>query len=716
MAIIEIRLEEGSLDLLPNSEKKFYITKQLHDLKDLKTRNASFSKQLTIPRTEHNVNLLESNLVETAASSGDNYSYIPCQVFMKGSPVVTDARLFITSEDSKSKIININVFGGVVDFFEQVSDKSLKSLDVSEYDRDWVLDDLQALAATTEGLLIGQAMNVLNVDWSNAVSKGMPETEFGADTDLNYSGSWFYFKTLVTKILANVKGLQFDVSELEEEDIYQQMVLFLPTDILFKNFSAIDSFSGEVYQETTTKSLTASETRLTFSETREDEPSGFWDSVNDEYVITVDGYYDIDLALDVRLGGINRRGQRESITISVYKNNVELVGQELRFVGTVRRDYKRTIFMNIGDTLSVRVKPTQYDDLILYYTGTFGFKGSGNIKNTYVKISDYLPDISQKDFIKEVFNFFNVIPTYDNGVIKFVKWDEITEQESIDLTDYVDTMQAQPVKGSISTYGQSNVVKYTNDEDVLNQGLNTSFPMQSDELNPEKIVLQSVFSGSDAAYFSLGTMMSVPMFSFEYFDVVGNNMTSTFGSVDINTTVSPHGLEVGDSIFLLNASGFNQGRRTVIAVQDEFNCRLDVIANSTTTKPWSFRRYKRNEDLGLRFGLADSSFITTGIMREGGRGYSSVNTKLITFPDELTWQSLTNKYYINLIDLLKKPVVKSVWLRLPNLVFNRINGLKPAYILNQYYYINKLEQYNYNKLCRAELIEIKNASNNSPIT
>ena len=54
MAIIEIQLTDGSLDLLEGTEKSFYITKQIHDLRDLNTRNATFSKTIKIPRTNNN--------------------------------------------------------------------------------------------------------------------------------------------------------------------------------------------------------------------------------------------------------------------------------------------------------------------------------------------------------------------------------------------------------------------------------------------------------------------------------------------------------------------------------------------------------------------------------------------------------------------------------------------------------------------------------------
>jgi hypothetical protein len=59
--------------------------------------------------------------------------------------------------------------------------------------------------------------------------------------------------------------------------------------------------------------------------------------------------------------------------------------------------------------------------------------------------------------------------------------------------------------------------------------------------------------------------------------------------------------------------------------------------------------------------------------------------------------------------MLRKPTTAQVWLRLPNAIFNNLTLLQPIYFQSKRYYLNKLEQYNNEKLCRAELVEIKNA-------
>ena len=53
--------------------------------------------------------------------------------------------------------------------------------------------------------------------------------------------------------------------------------------------------------------------------------------------------------------------------------------------------------------------------------------------------------------------------------------------------------------------------------------------------------------------------------------------------------------------------------------------------------------------------------------------------------------------------------MERAWFRLPNAIFHSLTLLQPVYVKNRRWYLNKLEQYNHTRLCRAELIQIKQA-------
>lgn len=714
MAVIEIRLEAGKLDLLPDAEKNFYITKQIYDLKDLNTRNASFSKQLTVPRNLNNITLLEDNLTEFAAYSNNAYTYVPCEVFMKGYPALNDGRLFVVSEDRIGRTITIVVLGGVVDFFEQLSDKSLSALNFPEYDMDWTLSNLSAFTNTTEGLLIGRNMNFSNEDRSTALSEG-EDSDIDHGTDINFMGSWFYFHSITQRILDNIVGFDFDLTELTTDSVYMKLCAFLKTTIRFDNFTAIEGVTSSVRQSSFLhKPFGADDFHATFDTVQVDDPIGTWNPTTHEYDIVTAGYYDINVDLRISSSYPGRQSDQVVSFASVKINDETIFTQQLI---NFTRDMvnKNTVFLNIGDKVYVELGGTFVIGKKTVYDGYLSVKGSGNVDSNFVRISDYMPNMSQKDFIKEIFKMFNIFPSYENGVIKFLKWDKIPEKQPFDITEFVDTGKPIVTTGSISSYAQTNYMTYSNDEDVISSGLNTSFPMLSQDLTLDKIAIQSKFSGSDSSSYGGGQELSAPLFEMSYSKVVGNKMNTTAGSDEISTNGAAHNLNVGDVIFLRNTNDTgSQGRRVIIAVGSESEAAVDVAMLDTTFHDWEFRTHKKRS-IGLRFGLAAQIGSPSTTLREGGSSISGLTMKSVGFPDEIKWSGLKEAYYNNLVDMLRKPLVASFWLRLPNAVFHSLTPLQPVYVQNRPYYINKIEQYNYTKLCRTELIEIKEGSDASPV-
>ena len=86
---LEIITDRGTLDLYDGAEFEFYVTRQIHDLKDLETRNADFSKTIKIPPTPGNLAILEAYV----ATSGEYV--IPCQVVLAGITIAPKAKLLI---------------------------------------------------------------------------------------------------------------------------------------------------------------------------------------------------------------------------------------------------------------------------------------------------------------------------------------------------------------------------------------------------------------------------------------------------------------------------------------------------------------------------------------------------------------------------------------------------------------------------------------------
>lgn len=720
MAVIEIQLIDGSLDLLEGAENSFYITKQIHDLRDLNTRNATFSKTIKIPRTTNNRNLLNSQLVDFGAYDGVPYDYIPCIILWDGVPIMEDGRIFLSGESSTEKTLSIGVFGGLIDFFANLSDDLIGDLNWNEYNFEANLTTLASYANTTEGFLFGQAGWIRNGDWSAAQADGISTGIQVSDPDIRTSGGFMYFKTIIEKIVALQPNLLFDLSNLNKLTLYNELVLCLPITQLVDNFTAVESNRSVVSCLVTNYNLyyVTSDLRVVFPVVEYEDPVGLWDSINNKFDIVLDGYYDIDLNILVEYNESYYSGNTSYVGyVPVYDSSIFHGAEILVYQGTnvifskrVTRGYTQVStslsrYLTNGESLHVSIKGFGAAGAYSNIEGFFRIKGSTADKSDYVVLSEFFPKISQKNFIKEVFKLFNALPFYGSTGVSVELWDEIINAKEIDLTAYVDTTKPIEESGTLRNYGQTNSLQYTDNSTVTTKEIGTSFNVLNNSLPQKKTVLQSLFSVSDEDYRSGYDYASFPLFPMSFTHVAGNNLLVTAASQIYQTSLS-NDLKVGDLVFARNSANtaYQEGRR-VISVSSPTMGFVDVSFSENSLQEWDYIRSSK-QDIGLRFGrVSDVSDVT---IRDGGSSLIAPNMKKVLFDESLKWSSLTENYYKNLINTVIKPTIKRLWMKLPVPIYNSISLKNPAYIDGKRWYINKLEQYTPNKLCRAEFLEIKN--------
>ena len=99
--------KDQDLDLFPDTN--FWITKQIHDLSDLTTRNADFTKQITVPATTKNTLLLRVQSLFDAADA-EPVIAVPVDIILDGIPIANNAKLYV------DEIINRDEFAIVILF------------------------------------------------------------------------------------------------------------------------------------------------------------------------------------------------------------------------------------------------------------------------------------------------------------------------------------------------------------------------------------------------------------------------------------------------------------------------------------------------------------------------------------------------------------------------------------------------------------------------
>ena len=309
-----------------------------------------------------------------------------------------------------------------------------------------------------------------------------------------------------------------------------------------------------------------------------------------------------------------------------------------------------------------------------------------------------LPEITQKQFVKEVFNLFNILAVEKDRVVTLSLFEDIPKEAPVTLA--INSLKETSFFGSFQTYGRSNIFKYQDNEAVERKDANTSFQVLDNTLIAEAIKIESAFSATDiSAVPQMTTSLVVPNYELEYYFVTDNKMSTSSGSVNFST-LERNSIEGGD---LISVGG---DRRRVISMVSDFIGVVDVpFPNNSQDQDWYHWRYNKN-DVALHIGKA--IFNNTGLnVQDGGTEAGYTNYSKATF-DPLRFENLKLNYYKLLVDSFERPFRVLAWCSFGVLKYLAINGKQPIYIesLDTYFYANKLEQWKFNGSCRVELIKI----------
>ncbi len=705
--ILEIRLDAGSLDLNPESAEKFYINKQIHDLRDLQTRNASNSKQISIPLTPNNLSLLGVQVPVFMASSFSVVDFISCDVYMFGHPVMRNAKLLVGAQSELNKTVNISIFSGSVVFFDELSDNGISELNWNEYNFNWDVPNLAPYVNTTSGLLMADTVWSSNESYTNAINNGVNEVDSKLSImDTSFSGAWMYAHTIIEKILSSISDITFDTS-LIEDDLYNSIVVGIPSTQAFESFTGISGTNGLVSQTDLEIPFLSHNTivNLTWDTVESDEPPNFYNTGTDEYDVVDTGFYDVILNINYR--PTSNLGSFVNVAVIAIRVDDVIVKQQVVQVAVDKTvELKTTVPVISGQKVRVTINRTDSvgNFFTLHYSGTFSCALSGSTANKFVQVGSQMPDISQKDFIKEIFNIFNIVldDTEQNNIV-FHKWDDIPASEEVDLTVHLDESREIESVVTLSGYAQNNKFKYSVHDTVKLLGTDYDIKMQNNALQDSVDKIVSKFTPSDAAQNVQGnSRISTPLFPYEYSSVTDNKIKITNNQFTYETT-ERNSIKAGD-ILLIDDNGGGLMRRKVVSINTDFEGIVDVAwTTGHDSQDWEHITYSK-QDVGLLLGLAEDNASMS--LQDGGTIQSFVSSKRVTFPPELNWTGLVESNYRNFEASIVRPYVIRVWVRLPVGVFSGLNSLKPVYLRNEKFYLNKVEQYNTTNFTRLELIKV----------
>ena len=326
---------------------------------------------------------------------------------------------------------------------------------------------------------------------------------------------------------------------------------------------------------------------------------------------------------------------------------------------------------------------------------------NGETITTTINPQDYFPDISQRDFIREIFKLQNIIAVEANNVVtlKYFKGLETATSQNLVLN----TDNTKTIYNTFKTYSQTNELKYSDDDIVEGTDYDSSFLVNSDTLPLSGTIIQSKFFPCDVGEtISTKVRAAVGCWEVESFRS-DHNFHFTTGTVDFTVTQSAS-VKIGDLV-----SFGAQGYRRIITLNADADVgTVDRVFTSTGTwqRPFYLRYKKNNRSLNI-VSVEDQagsySFKINGELILSNNPY-----KRAEFTTAMKWDNLKTEYYQLLVDSMEKPFIIKAWINIPTISLLTLNPLAPVYVedYNAYFYINKLEQWRLNTSARVELIEI----------
>jgi len=320
---------------------------------------------------------------------------------------------------------------------------------------------------------------------------------------------------------------------------------------------------------------------------------------------------------------------------------------------------------------------------------------------TTINPQDYFPDISQRDFIREIFKLQNIVAVEANNVVtlKYFKGLETATSQNLVLN----TDNTKTIYNTFKTYSQTNELKYSDDDIVERTDADSSFNVNSETLPLSGTIIQSKFFPCDVGETISTTVRAavgcweVESFRSDY------NFHFTTGTIDFTVTQSAS-VKIGDLVSF-GAQGY---RRIVTLNADADVGTVDRVFTSTGTwqRPF-YLRYKTN-NRSLNIVSVEDQAGSYSFKINGELILSNNPYKRAEFTDAMKWDNLKTEYYQLLVDSMEKPFIIKAWINIPTISLLTLNPLAPVYVedYNAYFYINKLEQWRLNTSARVELIEI----------
>jgi hypothetical protein len=459
------------------------VTKQVNNIAELTDRQSDRSSTFVVPRTQENTERLElAQLV--GSKTRVPYGYFLAEL-PDGGIDLGLAKLARTTADG----FELNVFGGLINFFAEIENLTLNDLDLSDYDHDWTLANAEAALAQTSGYCYP------------LIDYGTFPTTSGQDVFFDNFRPAVYFDTILNEIFS-AQGWTYS-GQLFELDEWQKLIMPFSGETWANGQRYADNFGINLFQSAGTLSVSGS------------QPGA---GVPTQYPEVLPfSSFTASTTLQIEITG--------SVTISNWSLSVPGVGAALQFIvnGTIQPNVATiagdgtysvslSTILNAGDILELAVVYGQPAGTTSAFTYSFDYS-QGQVITDFLEsrinyggvihLEAILPEMTQTNFIKMVCQMYGLTMQADpvRKVIRFETWDYISGNigNAVDWSGKLDSNPAlfyRELSYKFGNYAQVNNLLYTEDDNV-NGDYSGTLEIDDTSLEADADLFELEASGSD---------------------------------------------------------------------------------------------------------------------------------------------------------------------------------------------------------------------------
>jgi hypothetical protein len=718
----ELWVNNQLVDLYP--DENIALTKQVNRLNELRDRQADYSNKFRLPPSPENLRIF--GFLNTPSSDSINpYTKLSCTYIENGSELISNGVAIV--EQYTGGDIEITAYSGIFDFFNIIGDKSLRDLDFSDCDHVFNLTNVEAGFEEDSNYMYPL------IQWG--------ATDKNNDVvDIRYQMPAIPMSFIIEKIFEDTGYTPS--GNLLEEDSFTKLYMPIVEDQLFEEDAILESYSFEAH----TQSM------LQF--TYQPVAGGQYNTLNFGYFNSGDAF---DSTANWYVAG--RYTAQNKVTVNVTSQLmvwIPNVTQSFRVspgptltIPDKSRFFVRLLLNgnSIGasdiiegqyagaitfESLNLNLEPGDYLELQLVYISVFQYFVPspysfpklfyvGKTINVYpiqsgeysffkveaintillnqtLHFNNLVPDLKQKDVIKDIFYLYGVVPQVDylTRTFYFRQFKEIAQNKftdnTLDWSRKLDLKSGINISFRFDEYSQRNNLKWSQDDEPITG--NGSINIDDEVLELEGDLFTMTFAASVQEENFKGDNRGIRIKRFTRVEAEAYSHLTDYSEGDYalyNEIVW---------VALTDTTGTTPG--TNPAIWEELDMQYEQT-ESAQPRLILVRDYDDN-------GSPPISDLT---YTDGTTDVPISNAKIAYFVDSvqpyhLSFEYLKQAHYSELQHVLSKTKIITAKFKLSEADFRNVDFYKPVWVeyFGDHFYINQITNYISGRLTSVELVRM----------